>query len=63
MIRDAKDNGYDFLIGGETNDKRGDVPGYFIPVTIIDNPPERSRIVEEEQFGPVLPLRHFRRRW
>ena len=25
-------------------------------VTIIDNPPEDARIVQEEQFGPVLPL-------
>ena len=33
--------------------------GYFIPVTFIDNPPEDSRIVQEEQFGPVLPLLRF----
>ena len=35
------------------------MPGYFIPVTILDNPPEDSRIVQEEQFGPVLPLLKF----
>ena len=34
-------------------------PGYFITVTILDNPPEGSRIVREEQFGPVLPLLKF----
>ena len=28
-------------------------------MTIIDNPPEQSRIVQEEQFGPVLPLLMF----
>ena len=55
LIQDAKDRGYDFLIGGEA----ADVPGYFVPVTIIDNPPEDSRIVQEEQFGPVLPLIKF----
>lgn len=55
LIQDAKDNGYSFLIGGE----KADVPGYFIPVTILDNPPEHSRIVQEEQFGPVLPLIKF----
>jgi len=55
LIQDAKDKGYDFLIGGDA----ADVPGYFIPVTIIDNPPEDSRIVQEEQFGPVLPLIRF----
>ena len=55
LIQDSRDKGYDFLIGGEA----ADVPGYFIPVTIIDNPPEDSRIVQEEQFGPVLPLLKF----
>lgn len=55
LIRDAKEKGYTFLMGGETSD----LPGYFIPVTILDNPPEDSRIVQEEQFGPVLPLLRF----
>ncbi|MFT3977133.1 MAG: aldehyde dehydrogenase family protein [Sphingomonas bacterium] len=55
LIQDAKDKGYRFLIGGE----KAEVPGYFIPVTILDNPPEDSRIVQEEQFGPVLPLIRF----
>lgn len=55
LIQDAKDKGYTFLIGGE----KSDAPGYFVPITIIDNPPEDSRIVQEEQFGPVLPLIKF----
>lgn len=52
LIRDSRDRGYRFLIGGEVSP----APGYFVPVTIIDNPPEDARIVQEEQFGPVLPL-------
>jgi len=55
LIADAKAKGYDFLMGGE----KSDAPGYFIPITILDNPPEDSRIVQEEQFGPVLPLLKF----
>lgn len=55
LIQDAKDNGYEFLVGGD----KADVPGYFIPITILDNPPEDARIVQEEQFGPVLPLLKF----
>jgi len=55
LIQDAKDKGYTFLVGGE----KLEGPGYFIPITIIDNPPESSRIVQEEQFGPVLPLIKF----
>ena len=34
--------------------------GYFIPLTIVDNPPENARVVTEEAFGPVLPLMRFR---
>lgn len=50
-----RDHGYDFVIGGESSD----IPCYFVPITIIDDPPEHSRIVQEEQFGPVLPLLRF----
>lgn len=55
LIQDAKDQGYEFLVGGDASE----APGYFIPVTILDNPPESARIVQEEQFGPVLPLMKF----
>ncbi len=55
LIADAKEKGYTFLMGGNPED----VPGYFVPVTMLDNPPENSRIVQEEQFGPVLPLIKF----
>ena len=30
--------------------------GYFISPSIVDNPPEDSRIVQEEPFGPIVPL-------
>lgn len=33
--------------------------GYFVPLTLVDNPPEDSRVVTEEAFGPVLPLLRF----
>ncbi|MEL6877403.1 MAG: aldehyde dehydrogenase family protein [Pseudomonadota bacterium] len=56
LIEDAKDNGYKFLVGGDT-DPSGS--GYYVPITILDNPPEEARIVAEEQFGPVMPLMKF----
>ncbi len=56
LIQDAKDKGYKFLAGGDADPS---VPGYFIPVTVLDNPPEDARIVAEEQFGPVMPLMKF----
>ncbi|WP_336987376.1 aldehyde dehydrogenase family protein [Altererythrobacter aquiaggeris] len=56
LIEDAKSNGYKFLVGGEV-DPSGS--GYYVPITIMDNPPEDARIVAEEQFGPVMPLMKF----
>ncbi|KAI1405978.1 aldehyde dehydrogenase [Hypoxylon fuscum] len=34
----------------------GETGGYFIAPTVIDNPPDDSKIVTEEQFGPILPI-------
>ena len=56
LIEDANDNGYKFLTGG---DKDPSGTGYYVPITILDNPPEDARIVAEEQFGPVMPLMKF----
>ena len=50
---DCQNNGYHFAVGGEID---SDAPGWFVPVTLVDNPPEDSRIVREEPFGPILPL-------
>ncbi|WP_168072250.1 aldehyde dehydrogenase family protein [Caulobacter sp. SSI4214] len=41
---------------------QGEAPsngGYFVPVTIVDNPPEAERVVQEEAFGPILPMLKF----
>jgi acyl-CoA reductase-like NAD-dependent aldehyde dehydrogenase len=55
LLADAKADGQRFLLGGEIAEGKG----FFVPVTIIDNPPEDSRVVVEEAFGPVLPLLKF----
>ncbi|KAH7929002.1 aldehyde dehydrogenase [Leucogyrophana mollusca] len=53
LIDDSKKNGYNFALGGDISEHR---KGYFIPITLIDNPPDNARVVQEEQFGPILPL-------
>jgi acyl-CoA reductase-like NAD-dependent aldehyde dehydrogenase len=53
FLDDIKANGQKVVLGGEVDESR---PGYFIPVTVVDNPPENSRIVQEEQFGPIVPI-------
>lgn len=55
LLEDARSSGLRFLEGGEVPDRQG----YFIPITLIDNPPETARVVTEEAFGPVLPLLKF----
>lgn len=55
LLDDAKSNDLTLLQGADVPD--GD--GYFIPITIVDNPPESSRVVQEEAFGPILPMLKF----
>lgn len=55
LLEDARATGLTLLHGA-------DVPGgagYFIPITIVDNPPESARVVREEAFGPILPMMKF----
>ena len=55
LLQDAKDSGLNVI-------ECSDMPkaeGYFIPITIVDNPPEETRVVQEEAFGPILPMLKF----
>lgn len=56
LIAGAHSQGLKFVTGAEPMDG----PGYFVPITMIDEPPENAPIVTEEAFGPVLPLLKFR---
>jgi acyl-CoA reductase-like NAD-dependent aldehyde dehydrogenase len=52
FFADSKKNGYKFALGeSEVQPSKG----YFISPTIIDNPPNDSRIIQEEPFGPIVP--------
>jgi acyl-CoA reductase-like NAD-dependent aldehyde dehydrogenase len=52
LVDDAKDHGAKILCGGEPMDG----PGYFYPVTFVADISDGTRLVDEEQFGPVLPI-------
>lgn len=54
LIADSQANGHNLHSIGEVP-----ADGYFLPVTLVDNPPEDSRVVVEEAFGPVQPLLRF----
>ncbi|KAH6953358.1 aldehyde dehydrogenase domain-containing protein [Fusarium avenaceum] len=51
---DIEKQGWKVATGGSFNPAPKD--GYYITPTVIDNPPDNSRIVVEEPFGPILPL-------
>ena len=55
LLEDAKTNNLTLIQGSAVPDNGG----YFVPVTIVDNPPESSRVVQEEAFGPILPMLKF----
>lgn len=54
LIADCKGQGL-ALHEGSLDPSAGN-RGYFVPVTVVENPPEDSRIVQEEPFGPIVPL-------
>lgn len=52
LLEDAKAQGGKILCGGEVPDQ----PGFFVPFTLIADVSDGTRIVDEEQFGPLLPI-------
>ncbi|KAI4129423.1 MAG: hypothetical protein LQ338_002263 [Usnochroma carphineum] len=55
MYSQIAKQGWKPALGGDMPDESTS-KGYFFNPTVIDNPPEDSRIVTEEPFGPILPI-------
>lgn len=55
FLDDIRASGGNIVAGG----KIPDVPGFFIEPTIVTGVGEGSRIVDEEPFGPILPVMPF----
>lgn len=55
LAEDAKARGARFLTGGEPVEG----PGYFFPVTIVADIDEEAPLVQQEPFGPILPILKF----
>ena len=56
LVEDAKTKGATIVCGGEAAGS----PGYFYPLTLVTNIRDGARLVDEEQFGPVLPIIKYR---
>lgn len=55
MIDSARKEGAT-VVGGDSGGRRG----FFISPAIVTNVKEGNRVVDEEQFGPVIPLIRFK---
>jgi acyl-CoA reductase-like NAD-dependent aldehyde dehydrogenase len=52
MVEDARAKGGHVLLGGTP----GTGPGYFYPITLVADVDHGVWLVDDEQFGPVLPI-------
>ena len=52
LVEDARAQGGRVLVGGEAPES----DGYFYPITLVADVDHGVRLVDEEQFGPVLPI-------
>lgn len=56
FVGDAVEHGAEVVAGG----RRIVRPGYFFDLTVLANVPLDARIMNEEPFGPVAPIRRFK---
>ncbi len=56
LVGDALSHGATAAVGGHAMDR----PGYFFEPTILAGLSDGTRIVDEEQFGPALPVISYR---
>jgi acyl-CoA reductase-like NAD-dependent aldehyde dehydrogenase len=55
ILNDTIAQGARILAGGRVPEG----PGYFFPPTVVADIDEHSRLVQEEQFGPIVPVLKF----
>ncbi len=55
LVEDAVGRGATAVVGGQTRDGAG----YFYDPTVLTDVPEDARLLKEEIFGPVAPVKGF----
>jgi acyl-CoA reductase-like NAD-dependent aldehyde dehydrogenase len=55
IVEDTRRSGGRILAGGEQPEGEG----YFVAPMVVADLPENSRLVQEEQFGPLIPVMKF----
>ena len=59
-LEDAKEKGADVVEINPSNEDFSQQPHHKIPPTIVLNPSEDMKIMQEEIFGPVLPVKTYK---
>tara|TARA_B100001173_G_scaffold304250_1_gene308000 strand:- start:510 stop:1946 length:1437 start_codon:yes stop_codon:yes gene_type:complete len=60
LLEDAKEKGADIVEINPSNEDFSQQPHHKIPPTIVLNPSEDMKIMQEEIFGPVLPVKTYK---
>jgi succinate-semialdehyde dehydrogenase / glutarate-semialdehyde dehydrogenase len=55
LVQDARDQGAEAIVGGSARDGAG----YFFEPTVLRGVPDGARVLTEEIFGPVAPVKGF----
>ena len=55
LVADTRASGARLVCGGS----RPDLPGFFFQPTVFADVPETTRIMNEEPFGPIVPIASF----
>jgi succinate-semialdehyde dehydrogenase/glutarate-semialdehyde dehydrogenase len=55
LVDDAREKGAHVVVGGRIPDGRG----YFYEPTVLSDVPDNARLLKEEIFGPVAPVKGF----
>ena len=58
-LEDAKEKGADIVEINPSNEDFSQQPHHKIPPTLVLNPSEDMKIMQEEIFGPVLPIKTY----
>jgi coniferyl-aldehyde dehydrogenase len=60
LLEDAKEKGADIVEINPSNEDFSQQPHHKIPPTLLLNPSEDMKIMQEEIFGPVLPVKTYK---
>lgn len=59
LVEDARQRGARVVCGGQACDSTGQTHGYFFLPTVLADVPVHARIMQQEPFGPVVPVASF----